>query len=99
MILRTQGPHSESAFGEDSSQLKIGSGSMLPASPLQPALDLANELAARYEIASLSGLLATTAAAIARNEIRVAVFGRFKAGKSSFLNDIMGREILPVGVV
>jgi len=62
-------------------------------------MDLANELAARYEIASLSGLLATTAAAIAGNEIRVAVFGRFKAGKSSFLNDFMGRDILPVGVV
>jgi GTP-binding protein EngB required for normal cell division len=62
-------------------------------------LDLAKELAARYEIASLSGLLATAAAAIAQNEIRVAVFGRFKAGKSSFLNDFMGREILPVGVV
>ena len=72
---------------------------MLSASPLQPALDLANELAARYEIASLSGLLATTTAAIAQKEIRVAVFGRFKAGKSSFLNDFMGRNILPVGVV
>jgi len=72
---------------------------VLSASRLQPALDLANELAARYEIASLSGLLATTTAAIAQKEIRVAVFGRFKAGKSSFLNDFMGRDILPVGVV
>ena len=94
MILRTHGPHSESAIGDNSSPLKFES-----ASPLQPALDLANELAARYEIASLSGLLATTAAAIAQDEIRVAVFGRFKAGKSSFLNDFIGREILPVGVI
>ena len=38
-------------------------------------------------------------ASIAQNEISVAVFGRFKAGKSSFLNDFIGREILPVGVV
>jgi GTP-binding protein EngB required for normal cell division len=31
--------------------------------------------------------------------IDVAVFGRFKAGKSSFLNHLTGRNILPIGVV
>ena len=31
--------------------------------------------------------------------VEVAVFGRFKAGKSSFLNHLAGREVLPVGVV
>ncbi|MGA9453727.1 MAG: dynamin family protein [Verrucomicrobiia bacterium] len=31
--------------------------------------------------------------------IDVAVFGRFKAGKSSFLNHLTGRAILPIGVV
>jgi GTP-binding protein EngB required for normal cell division len=31
--------------------------------------------------------------------IDVAVVGRFKAGKSSFVNDLAGREIVPVGVV
>jgi GTP-binding protein EngB required for normal cell division len=35
----------------------------------------------------------------ARNGIEVAVFGRFKAGKSSLLNDLAGRTVLPVGVV
>lgn len=68
-------------------------------SPIHNALVLARELAARYEIASLSGFLATTEAAARRNEICVAVVGRFKAGKSSFLNDFIGRDILPVGVV
>lgn len=34
-----------------------------------------------------------------RNGIDVAVFGRFKAGKSSFLNDLTGRAVLPIGVV
>ena len=34
-----------------------------------------------------------------QDEIGVAVLGRFKAGKSSFLNDFLGRGILPVGVV
>ena len=31
--------------------------------------------------------------------IDVAVFGRFKAGKSSFLNHLVGRDVLPIGVV
>lgn len=31
--------------------------------------------------------------------VEVAVFGRFKAGKSSFLNSLAGIEVLPVGVV
>ena len=31
--------------------------------------------------------------------IDVAVFGRFKAGKSSFLNSLTGRMVLPIGVV
>ena len=31
--------------------------------------------------------------------VDVAVFGRFKAGKSSFLNHLAGRDVLPVGVV
>jgi len=35
----------------------------------------------------------------AHNGIDVAVFGRFKAGKSSFLNHLTGRDVLPIGVV
>jgi GTP-binding protein EngB required for normal cell division len=34
-----------------------------------------------------------------RDGIDVAVFGRFKAGKSSFLNHLVGRPVLPIGVV
>jgi GTP-binding protein EngB required for normal cell division len=34
-----------------------------------------------------------------RHLVSVAVVGRFKAGKSSFLNEIVGREILPVDVL
>jgi len=66
---------------------------------LQSALRLAADVAARYEISALSGLLHSAAAAAAQEEISVAVLGRFKAGKSSFLNDFFGRAILPVGVV
>ena len=35
----------------------------------------------------------------AGGELEVAVFGRFKAGKSSFLNHLAGQQVLPVGVV
>ena len=35
----------------------------------------------------------------AHNGVDVAVFGRFKAGKSSFLNHLTGRDVLPIGVV
>jgi len=34
-----------------------------------------------------------------RYTLNVAIVGRFKAGKSSFLNHFLEREILPVGVV
>jgi GTPase Era involved in 16S rRNA processing len=34
-----------------------------------------------------------------RHVVKVAVVGRFKAGKSSFLNEIVGREVLPVDVL
>ena len=66
---------------------------------LQPAVDLVADVASRYGITALSGLLTTTRAALGQDEIAVAVLGRFKAGKSSFLNDFIGRDILPVGVV
>jgi len=45
------------------------------------------------QIAACRNLLRTT------NGIDVAVFGRFKAGKSSFLNHLVGRPVLPIGVV
>jgi GTP-binding protein EngB required for normal cell division len=68
-------------------------------SPFPPALLLAADVAARYGISALSGLLASVRAAAGQGEIGVAVLGRFKAGKSSFLNHFIGRGILPVGVV
>src|SRR5580692_2391448 len=62
-------------------------------------LDLAAEIAARYQLSALSGLLASVRASASEDDIGVAVLGRFKAGKSSFLNHFLGRDFLPVGVV
>lgn len=99
MILRTQDIESETngrAHPPGSSQL---SPQLLFQSPLERILNLVEEAAASYEISALSGLLAATRSSFGQNEISVAVLGRFKAGKSSFLNHFIGRDILPVGVV
>lgn len=74
-----------------------GAGQSPQSSP--SPLDLGVEIAARYEILALSGLLASVRLSMRQDEINVAVLGRFKAGKSSFLNHFIGRNILPVGVV
>jgi GTP-binding protein EngB required for normal cell division len=57
---------------------------------LADELKLAN---LRPQITACRNLLQT------HNGIDVAVFGRFKAGKSSFLNHLTGQSVLPIGVV
>src|ERR1035438_10524901 len=99
MILRTEDIHPETNGTDHSLHPSQRSTRTLANSPLQPALDLAADVAARYGISALSGLLASTRASAGQDEIGVAVLGRFKAGKSSFLNHFIGRSILPVGVV
>jgi GTP-binding protein EngB required for normal cell division len=65
----------------------------------QQALDVASEVAKRYEISSLGALLASCRSAVSQDELSVAIIGRFKAGKSSFINHFIGRPVLPVGVI
>lgn len=62
------------------------------------ALRLASDIAERYQLPSLQPLIDSSRALAGRDELSVAVVGRFKAGKSSFLNHFLGRELLPVGV-
>jgi GTP-binding protein EngB required for normal cell division len=64
-----------------------------------PPIDFVSSIAQRYELSSLVPLLTSTCAAASQHEVSVAVVGRFKAGKSSFLNHFTNRSILPVGVV
>jgi GTP-binding protein EngB required for normal cell division len=70
-----------------------------PRAPFQQALDLGSEVVDRYGLSSLRALLASCRSALAQQDITVAIVGRFKAGKSSFLNHFLGRSILPTGVV
>jgi GTP-binding protein EngB required for normal cell division len=63
------------------------------------AIELVSGIAKRYHLSALDPLLASARAVAAQSEISIAIVGRFKAGKSSFLNHFLNRQLLPVGVV
>lgn len=65
----------------------------------EQALELVSELATKYQLSSIRPLLEICQNTRRDSTLSIAVLGRFKAGKSSFLNDLIGRDILPVGVV
>jgi ABC-type taurine transport system ATPase subunit len=60
---------------------------------------LAREVIERFQLGDLQPLLRTVELQMEKMELNLAVFGRFKAGKSSFLNHLIGLPLLPVGVV
>ncbi len=63
-------------------------------------LDRVARLADELKLASLRPQIAACRKQLGDSDkIDVAVFGRFKAGKSSFLNSLTGRDVLPIGVV
>ena len=63
-------------------------------------LDRISKLALELKLANLQPQIAACRNQFhACNGIDVAVFGRFKAGKSSFLNHLTGQAVLPIGVV
>jgi GTP-binding protein EngB required for normal cell division len=65
---------------------------------LSGVLDFVKRLAVRYHATSLAPLIDSCARLARADALNVAVFGRFKAGKSSFLNHFLERPLLPVGV-
>lgn len=67
--------------------------------PNEQALELVSELATKYQLSSIRPLLEICQSVRQDSTLSIAVLGRFKAGKSSFLNDLIGRDVLPVGVV
>jgi GTP-binding protein EngB required for normal cell division len=63
-------------------------------------LDRISAIATELKLANLRPQIVACRELMQRhNGIDVAVFGRFKAGKSSFLNHLAGRDVLPIGVV
>ena len=56
-------------------------------------LEMAAELCDRYQIADLRYFLESCRAFARAETLNIAVFGRFKAGKSSFLNHLLGEPV------
>lgn len=58
------------------------------------------KIVAGFEIVALNRQIEVCEGLLAQNPpIDVAVLGQFKAGKSSFINSLMGKSVLPVGVI
>ncbi len=68
--------------------------------PLDEILEAIKEIRADFRLDSLVPQIAALSRSLPeRHVVNVAVVGRFKAGKSSFLNQIIGRDVLPVDVL
>jgi GTP-binding protein EngB required for normal cell division len=66
---------------------------------VQDALATVEELCRRHELSALEDFLESCRAFALEKTLNIAVLGRFKAGKSSFLNHLLGRPLLPIGVI
>jgi len=66
---------------------------------VQSVLGTVEDLCKRHGILALEDYLESCRAFAAEKTLNIAVLGRFKAGKSSFLNHLLGRPLLPVGVI
>lgn len=73
---------------------------MQSATHIREMVDCACEAAEKFHIVSLNRQIEVCEGLLSRNPlIDVAILGQFKAGKSSFINSLTGRDILPVGVI
>jgi len=63
-------------------------------------LNIISDVCNRFQMISLTRQLEATQTLLSENPpIDVAVLGQFKAGKSSFLNSLIGQHVLPVGAI
>lgn len=61
-------------------------------------LNTLEELVTKYGLVEFRGALATILDTLQRHGLELAVFGRVSTGKSSLLNRLLERDVLPVGV-
>ncbi|MCW5978346.1 MAG: dynamin family protein [Bryobacteraceae bacterium] len=66
---------------------------------VRETLDAVEEIRARYQIDALEDFLQSCRTFAEEKLLNIAILGRFKAGKSTFLNHLLGKPLLPVGVV
>jgi GTP-binding protein EngB required for normal cell division len=70
-----------------------------PQDAVREALETVRALCGRYQIGALEDFLESCQSFAQEKILNIAVLGRFKAGKSSFLNHLLGKALLPVGVI
>jgi GTP-binding protein EngB required for normal cell division len=63
------------------------------------ALETVGVLCRQYHITALDDFLESCRSFGQEDVLNIAVLGRFKTGKSSFLNDLLRHPLLPVGVI
>lgn len=72
----------------------------MPLSDIRVLLENIADACDRFQMISLSRQLEVAQTLLSENPlIDVAVLGQFKAGKSSFLNSLLGQSVLPVGAI
>ena len=72
----------------------------MPLSNLRNLLETIADACDRFQMISLNRQLEVARTLLEENPpIDVAVMGQFKAGKSSFLNSLLGQDVLPVGAI
>lgn len=74
--------------------------SSMQESSAREALEKVRTAAERFTIVSLKRQIEACEMLLAENQlIDIAILGQFKAGKTSFINSLVGKPILPVGVI
>jgi len=71
----------------------------ISAESVEMALRTVSELCRRYQITALEDMLESCQGFACEQVLNIAIVGRFNAGKSSFLNHLLGGPVLPVGVI
>jgi GTP-binding protein EngB required for normal cell division len=69
------------------------------ASTVYRVLEAIELLCDRYQITALDDFIESCRSFANAEVLNIAILGRFKTGKSSFLNQLLGRSVLPVGVI
>lgn len=63
-------------------------------------VDLVERICSKFRVTSLDRQISACKTLFTKSpDIDVAILGQFKAGKSSFINNLIGRDVLPVGVI
>ncbi|OPY76269.1 MAG: Bacterial dynamin-like protein [Syntrophorhabdus sp. PtaU1.Bin153] len=63
-------------------------------------VDLVERICSKFRVTSLDRQISACKTLFTESpDIDIAILGQFKAGKSSFINNLIGRDVLPVGVI